>query len=264
MFAMPIPYEPSPVCYEELEWRERDLGELVERLTRRKILRTAGAHLDPDLREGMRRRPAGWKPSLGQHKIAQAHLRKHGVGPGDLFLFWGLFRAFEEKTGWTGERRHVIWGWLQVGEVASVDDTVRPALTRRQWRWAADHPHLCFKRDPTNTLYVATEKLTLAGKQVRDLPGAGAFDFEAPHRRLTWADAPSPMCWSLPEWFLPGTRQPLSYHGNPARWSMRDGRVELQAARRGQEFILDTLEYPEAIAWAADMLQGPGNVSLEA
>ena len=254
MFAMPIPYEPSPVRYEDLRWQGRELGALVERLTKGKVLRRTGAHLDPDLRTEMRPRLPGWKPSLGQHKIAQAHLKKHGVGTGDLFLFWGLFRRFDEQTGWAGERRHVIWGWLRVGEVVSVDETVRPGLARGEWRWLSDHPHLSFKRDPSNTLYVAADKLSLPGEKGRGLPGAGAFGFDAAERQLTRLDADSPLTWSLPSWFLPGCRSPLSYHRNPERWAVEGQRVALQAARRGQEFVLDTHEYPEAVGWTLGLL----------
>jgi len=256
MFAMPIPYEPSPVRYEDLRWGAHELGDLVERLTKGKVRRTAGAHLDPDLRADMRPRLLGWKPCLGQHRIAQAHLKKNGVGPGDLFLFWGLFRQFNEQIGWIGKRRHVVWGWLQVAEVVSVDKTVRPALARGQWRWAADHPHLAFKPDASNTLYVASENLSLPGEQVRGFPGAGAFDFDAAQRQLTAVDADTPLNWSLPFWFLPGRRPALSYHRKPERWTAKGDRVLLRASSRGQEFVLDTLEYPEAIAWARGLLTG--------
>src|SRR5271165_5241514 len=189
MFSMPIPYEPSPVRYENLRWRGRALGDLVETLTKGKVRRAQGAHLDPDLRPEMRPRLPGWKRSLGQHKAAQGHLKKNGVGAGDLFLFWGLFRRFHE-AGWVGQRRHVVWGWLQVGEVVSVDETVRPALERGEWLWAADHPHLALKPDPSNTLYVAADHLVLDGDPVRGLAGAGVFDYASPGRRqLTLAGA---------------------------------------------------------------------------
>ncbi len=242
MIAMPIPYEPSPVTYKELRWRGRELGDVVETITKGKALRSAGAHLDPDMRAEMRPRLPGWKPSLGQHKMAQGHLRKNGVGAGDLFLFWGLFRRFDEQTGWAGERHHVIWGWLQIGDVVSVDATVRPALARGEWRWAADHPHVALQPDPSNTLYVASRKLSLAGNAIRSLASAGTFDFEAPERVLTAADGKSPLNWSLPLWFLPGRRRALSYHQKPERWRVRGDRVLLKAASRGQEFILDAGE----------------------
>jgi len=253
MLAMPIPLEPSPVRYEDLRWRGRELGDLVERLTNRKVLRTAGAHLDPDLRAEMRPRLPGWKPSLGQHKSAQGHLRRSGVGSGDLFLFWGLFRPFDNEAAWAGERRHVVWGWLQVGQVVSVDDVVRPGLARL-WRWATDHPHLAFKRDASNTLYVAADNLSLPGQSVIGRASAGAFDFDAPERQLTTTGAKTPLTWSLPRWFLPRGRAALSYHAKPERWAVSGDRVLLKAAARGQEFILDTHDYPEAIAWAAGLL----------
>ena len=252
---MPIPYEPSPVRYADLRWHERELGDLVEKLTKAKVIRTA-AHLDPDLRPEMRPRLPAWKRSLGQHKMAQGHLKKNGVGVGDLFLFWGLFRHFDEGTGWSGERQHIVWGWLQVGEVVSVDETVRPALESGEWLWAADHPHLALKPDPSNTLYVAADHLVLDGDPVRGLAGAGVFDYYSPVRHLSLAGAGTPLSWSLPSWFLPGRRPALSHHRNPERWSTKGDRVLLRAASRGQEFILDASEYPEAIRWATALLTG--------
>ena len=261
MLAMPIPYEPSPVRFQDLRWREHELGNLVESLTQGKVRRSVGAHLDPDLRAEMRPRLPGWRPSLGQHRSARGHLHKHGVGAGDLFLFWGLFRRFDEQRGWSGRRAHIIWGWLQVGEVASVDETVRVARSRREWRWAGDHPHLAFEPDASNTLYVAAERLSLPGRAERDLPAAGTFDFSAPERQLTAVDARTPSRWSLPLWFLPGPRPPLSFHPRPEQWTVCGDRVLLQAAARGQEFILDTLDYPEAIPWAEELLAGAQDAS---
>jgi len=56
-----------------------------------------GAHLDPDLDAASRRREPGWRPLLGQHGAAQSHLCNESVGPGDLFLFFGLFRRTEQR-----------------------------------------------------------------------------------------------------------------------------------------------------------------------
>ena len=76
-------------------------------------------HLDPDIdRDALRiARPLGWRGALGQASAALSHLRNAGVGPGDVFLFWGLFRECERgPSGWryVGPRRHAIFGWLQV------------------------------------------------------------------------------------------------------------------------------------------------------
>ena len=172
-------------------------------------------------------------------KLARALSARNGVCPGDLFLFWGLFRNFDEEKTWVGERRHVIWGWLQIGDVVPVDEKLRSALGQDTWRWAADHPHAQFETDPTNTLYVAAEELRLPDGLGQGLPGAGAFDFDAPDRHLTAAHAETPLTWSLPLWFLPGQRRALTYHANPIRWRTQGERVLLRAASRGQEFVLD-------------------------
>ncbi len=110
MISLPIPDKRSPVRYRDLTWRGRNLGDVVEALARGKVKRTFGAHLDPDLRRGALRRPAGWRASLGQIGAAQGHLRKQRVVPGDLFLFWGLFRAVDADLRWAGRPEHRILG----------------------------------------------------------------------------------------------------------------------------------------------------------
>ncbi len=253
MFAMPIPYARSPVRYEDLAWRGHQLGDLVESLTKGTISRTAFAHLDPDLRPEMRPRGPGWRPALGQHKSAQSHLRTNGVCAGDLFLFWGLFQRFDERSGWSGKRVHVIWGWLQVEHILAVDH-LRPQLATAEWGWAKDHPHTTFERDPSNTLYVGAKALALPRGLGAGLPGAGVFEFSAPGRQLTAVEAETPTRWSLPRWFHPEGRTALTYHRKPERWRRDGDRVLLESVSRGQEFVLDTREYPEASGWAASLL----------
>ena len=48
---------------------------------------------------------------LGQYGAAQTHLERQGVGVGDLFLFFGLFR----EDG--GEPHHRIFAYMYVSEV---------------------------------------------------------------------------------------------------------------------------------------------------
>jgi hypothetical protein len=242
MLALPIPDKTSPVRYEDLTWRGRNVGELVERLTRGEQKRHHGAHLDPDLSADSRPRSAGWRPVLGQIASAHGHLRNRGVGPGDLFLFWGLFREVDRDLKWVGCPRHVIWGWLQVGVVAGVDETVRPAL----------HPHLAFRPDPNNTLYVAARELSIPGTQAAP---AGVFEQFAPTRQLTAPDALTTSAWRLPGWFMPNGRTALSYHDDPARWEIAKNDVLLQAASRGQEFVLDADQYEGAVEWTAKLLR---------
>ncbi len=227
------PGKRSPIRYGDLKWRGRYLGDVVAKLTRGKQRSDYRAHLDPDLRKDICRRQAGWQPTLGQHRAAQGHLRNQGVGVGDLFLFWALFRAVDDELKWKGRPEHHIWGWFQVGAVAPVDEVVRPG--GKQWRWARKHPHLAFPPDRTNTLYVASKRSTLPGNLRVALPGSGAFDFVDGVRRLTAPESKKPSEWSLPGGFLSKGRPPLSYHPSSDRWSKRGDRVNLLCVAKGQE-----------------------------
>jgi Nucleotide modification associated domain 3 len=55
--------------------------------------------------------------------------------------------------------------------------------------------------------------------------------------------------WQLPRWFAPCGRPALSYHSKAARWTDCATSTRLQSVGRGQEFVLDVDEYPEARAW---------------
>jgi hypothetical protein len=252
MISLPIPDKRSPIRYSDLTWRGRNLGDVVARLTRKRHRRDHFAHLDPDLREGLLPRVPGWRPALGQHGAAQGHLHNQNVGAGDLFVFWGLFRPVDPHLGWAGPPEHRIWGWLQVGRVANVDADVRDGPS--SWEWANRHPHLAFEPDPSNTLYVAAERLRLPGAGRVRLPGAGTFDVARDVHRLTDARAARPSLWSLPHAFLPSGRPALSYHDREQRWSCDGDRVLLQSVARGQEFVLDLDEYPDVVGWVSEIL----------
>jgi hypothetical protein len=255
LLSMPIPDRSSPVRYADLSRSGRNLGDLVERLPGCKQRPHYGAHLDPDLHPDWLPRAEGWHPSLGQRGIAQGHLTKQGVRPGDLFLFWGVFRRVDEALRWCGRPMHVLWGWLQVGDVAPVDRVVR-ADRDGAWCWAARHPHLAFEPDPSNTLYVAGNHLEIPGLEGLNLPAAGAFDVFTEQRVLTAEDAARPSLWSLPAWFLPRGRPPLSYHLQPHRWQDHPSGLQLEVVARGQEFVLNAAHYPEAAGWAAEQIAG--------
>jgi hypothetical protein len=254
MIALPIPDKTSRIRYQDLNWRGRNLGDLVVKLTRGKKKRNYGAHLDPDLREDVLKRSPGWRPALGQLGAAQGHLRKQGIRAGDLFLFWGLFRRVDDELNWQGRLEHRVWGWLQIGEVAPVDDVVRTG--GKHWGWAKKHPHLEFETDATNTLYVAQDKLSLPGLRRKRLPGAGVFEFADEFRRLTAPDAKTTSEWSMPHGFLPKGRAPLTYHPKPERWEDRGDEARLHVVGRGQEFVLDLEQYPELVEWIGDIVAG--------
>jgi hypothetical protein len=71
-------------------------------------------------------------------------------------------------------------------------------------RWTWNHPHLDFEPDPSNTLYVAAQSLTLPGLDQGVTSGAGVFDTFSDERQLTAVGAAKPTLWSLPTAFLPG------------------------------------------------------------
>jgi len=234
MLSLPIPDKGSSIRYSEINWRGRNVGELVERLTKGKQRKDFRAHLDPDLRAEALPRSAGWRPTLGQIGAAQGHLQNQGVAPGDLFLFFGLFRPVDSDLRPAGPPAHVIWAWMRVDQIVAIDSEVRPHPEK--WSWLERHPHLGFERSPRNVLYVAGR-------------GSRVFDCYSSERRLTASDATRPSDWELPLGFLPRVQSPLTFHGDPKRWSPRGDRVRLRAASRGQEFVLDLDRYPEVCEW---------------
>ena len=245
--SLPIPDAGASTRYREISsFNGSSTGRIVEDLTRGRIERGDGAHLDPDLRRDSIARTAGWRPIFGQAAAAQSHLSRHGITQGDLFLFFGCFRCAEKVEGafrFVGDapKLHVIFGWLQVGKIARATDGLVAEIP-----WAEGHPHLdAPDRYKNNTLYLASDRLSSIGLKTK---GAGTFDRIRPELILT---ATNSNCseWQLPRWFAPAERTPLSYHANPARWTDCSTSTRLQSVGRGQEFVLDVEQYPESRAW---------------
>lgn len=254
MMPLPIPDRQSPVRYCDIQWDGINVGEVVSALTRGRIPPTHFAHVDPDLNANSLPRDRSWTPLFGQDGPAQGHLRNHGVGPGDLFLFFGLFRpVVVTASGLAWERgsqsRHLLWGWLQVGSVVAVDQCPPGDLP-----WARYHPHFHRKPSPLNTLYVAADRLELPGS-ASDQPGAAHFPHVHPDLQLTAGAARRPGDWDLPGWMLPRPGRPaLTYHAHPDRWTPDGDRVRLSTVGRGQEFILNADDHPEAVNWATSII----------
>lgn len=245
--SLPIPDKSARVSFWDIGGNRR-IGAIVEDLTRRhnKPLKASDhVHLDPDLRIDSLSRKPGWRPLFGQADSAQRHLDNHGVEPGDIFLFFGWFRRVEE---WNGRFRfkpgapniHMFFGWLQVGAIW------------RLWKdacrvpdWASEHPHVSADYR-TNTIYVAADTGTTYN--------AGTFHSYTDQLVLT-TPGKSRSRWRLPKWFYPPDgRSVLTYHGNRSRWTFAENYADLQSVGRGQEFVLDTDDYPEAIDWAKGLI----------
>jgi hypothetical protein len=259
--SLPIPesrsYDGAP-RYADLRFDEHSLGKLVGDLAHGKVVPDLFAHLDPDLcRERLPRLP-GWRPLLGQAGAAERHLQNSRVQPGDLFLFYGWFRRVELRYGTFcympgALDLHVLFGWLQI------EQRIPVALRECIPTWATYHPH-CRRSHvgltSLDSLYVATEHLSLPGLSI-NLPGAGVFHRFHSALCLTNIDPYiSRRLWRLPAWMYPASEKtPLTYHPNNTIWQRgEDGSTLLKTAGRGQEFVLDCDEYPQAVEWAAQIL----------
>jgi hypothetical protein len=154
--------------------------------------------------------------AFGQTGRAQAHLKKSGVGVGDVFLFFGLFA----RDG--RDRHHRIFGYLEVEEV-------RPLGNRPSERDDPDGP----RRHP----YTIEGSWDANRFKARTAP---------PSLRLTKLRA-RPSVWAVPAWLKEAG---LTFHRDPARW-VGDG--ELRVASRGQEFVTDIGEQTEPLRWLHDV-----------
>ncbi len=85
--------------------------------------------------------------------------------------------------------------------------------------------------------------------------GAGVFDSFSQNLQLTAAASRRPSVWELPKWFYPrDDRLPLSYHGDLKRWEITNGATILNVVSRGQEFVLECEDYPEAAEWLLSLV----------
>ncbi|NNK15048.1 MAG: hypothetical protein HKP52_12490 [Desulfofustis sp.] len=252
--VLPIPDPLSSIRYGDISMAGIKAGKLVEDLTDGRVGGTDTAHLDPDITPESLKRKRGWRPIFGQRGAAQGHLRNQRVGPGDLFLFYGLFKETdkeESKYRWkkSAVARHIIWGWLQVDEIFEVT----PDLAVK-YGWMSYHPHFEHADDRNNVIYLSKQILKAPGSEAR--PGSGVFSHINPALLLSsarWGSGAS--SWELPGWCYPKKGvYPLSYHGKMERWQRSGATTLLRAVPRGQEFVLDTVHYPEAIEWVSSLL----------
>jgi len=178
---------------------------------------------------------------------AQGHLANQGVQPGDLFIFWGLFRTVEHDGRWrfVGNPEHRVWGWLQIAEIIVLGVDGSHALAERPW--LRDHPHTRAGWSAQNVLYVATEELTL-GSRVLPLPGSGAlktgYRLSEPGAKVS--------TWRAPDWLNPRRGgSGMTFHPLH-RWG-EDGTV--QSAAPGQEFVAVPQKDGDAVEWLTALLE---------
>jgi hypothetical protein len=222
---------------------------IVRDLTGGRLTFNQPCHLDPDIDRSTLEaaRPLGWRGALGQASAALSHLRNAGVGRDDVFLFWGLFRTCEYgPLGWryTGPRRHVIFGWLQVDDIIDLGPDGSHALTRHPW--LEQHPHVRSGWKDRNAIVIARDVLTVGDGAI---PGFGVFDRAI---MLTMEGAATPSTWAVPPWLDPtGGGVGMTYNP-PNRWL---GNGHLTVAARGQEFVADAGDRIDAQNWLLSLFR---------
>lgn len=194
-------------------------AELLERATGGRCTGDTLCHEDPMFGDGI--------CAFGQVGPAQSHLASHGVGPGDVFLFFGLFSDEDGRN-----RHHRIFGYLQVAHVIPLGPEPDPGQSPQGL--PRPHPHVMgdWTEAKNNTLYVGE------GQRARHAHDA---------LRLT-GDAKQISVWNVPPWFKAAG---LSYHTNPVRWLEDD---QLRSVGRGQEFVAP-VDTEEARAWVAQIIE---------
>lgn len=243
LVSLPIPDTCGPHRYRDVQWSDTGIAKIVEDLTGRQIRRTSKMHFDPDLRRDSLPRSRGWRPMFGQAGPARTHLRNAGVGPGDLFLFFGWFREVELFRGSyryvrNAPNQHVIFGWLSVDQCWESPFLNRP-------RWATSHPHLINDYLNGSSIFTASADDQIA---------AGVFPYISEELVLTEPGRPRSN-WLLPAWMYPKSgRACLTYHEDIRRWKKSRKGAHLRTVGRGQEFVLNGDDYPEARKWARKLV----------
>ena len=241
LLSMPIP-SGDEACYGDLRVGDQTCADILQQLIPKGQF--SHCHVDPDLRADSRvNMPENWKPAFGQVGAAQGLLSNAGVGPGDLFLFFGWFRRAEKSDGryrfvpkssgnfYDHADLHVIYGYMQIGAVLTDPEEIAG------YPW---HPHAgsAFLERKTNALYLPSEELSFApGRK-----GWGTLDFRQDRvltmegrNRGTWRELP----------FL----MPEHIYGNKKN-SARDG--GLYYAGIWQELVV--CESEELMDWVRQIL----------
>ena len=254
LLSLPIPSAEDSDTMASLNPHGFDLNGLLHDLSRGEHSINTRIHHDPELLN--HRDLQNWRPVLGQTGAAHGHLAKQGVGCGDVFLFFGWFRKVERVGGrWryvrTAPHLHVLFGWLEVHEVLPV------VLERERCLAAypaiAKHPHVASPQHYShrnNHLYIGAEHSRFAPGE----HGGGYFSRFTSELQLTAPNGTRTL-WRVPQWMVPKQgRRALTYHDDPARWTMGPEHAFMQSVGKGQEFVLHCNDYPEAHSWLSSLI----------
>ncbi|SKA74036.1 hypothetical protein SAMN05428976_101336 [Clostridium sp. USBA 49] len=209
-------------------------------------------HLDPDLNYNvLKKRNNGWRGIFGECSSSQSHLYNQNIEEGDLFLFFGWFKdvkkinnryTFVNKTD-----KHIIWGYLQVGEIQNISEKIRYE------EWKLIHPHYYYRKRSNNTAYIAREKLSFNSS----MPGFGCLRYDD-SLVLTCEGQDKKSLWKLPYFFHPKFNTKMTFHenlvdksGKPI-WQLKDDCCLLKTVGPGQEFVISGNK--EVEKWAENII----------
>ncbi|MFZ1743371.1 MAG: hypothetical protein WAT93_10975 [Pontixanthobacter sp.] len=193
------------------------LGDLVSHASRAKYGAPDFCHHDPMFT------PDG-QCLFGQCSAAQTHLANQGVGIGDIFLFFGLFR--EEASR---ESHHRFFAYQRIQDMIDLRDC---SDSKRAELVKVGHPHALGMHAKNDVIYVGEGQIARCASKAL---------------RLTAVGGP-PSLWQRPDWLKRGG---LSYHDRADRW-LPGGR--LKSVARGQEFVAHIGRRSAPRAWLAAIL----------
>ncbi len=233
LFSIPIPSSTSHCDYSRLTFKYRDepIQNILNQVTKNKIHNGSrhecnyaqavqGCHHDPMFIKEKNRF------SLGQTSGAKSHLRKQGIKPDDIFLFYGWFKRISLIDGnWRyvkSERDlHLIWSWMTVDEVIKLDNSDQRNSALNKFPELSVHPHMA--KDCSwkpNTIYLSKEHCLPQFSNIRCLTDTKNYG-----GRSTWR---LPMCLNQPQAFT-----------HLKSFSPDNTDVIIRYCGYGQEFVLD-------------------------
>lgn len=238
MISLPIPQNNDSIRFDELSYKDKSYLDLIKELKPNwKYPENQAAHLDPDIRkEAYNNRSKDWRPIFGQSAAAQGHLKKEGVGIGDIFLFFGSFADTEYINGKYSYKnnydypfgRHVIFGYLQIGEIyelnTEADYDALPSFSKYHSHANRNFIENDGKVRSNNCIYIASEKLSFNS----NLPGGGTLNYV--EKRVLTKKGRNKSMWDLPG-FLKELK--ITYHKKES--FIND---YFQSAAKGQEFVI--------------------------
>ena len=255
-FSLPIPYDEgmpfADVSYKCNNGKSMNLMDLLNELggfktkdeTRlRKVEKNDCCHYDPDISDNVtiEKRDKTWQRGFGQKGSAQKLLEaeNYEVEKGDIFIFFGTFKDVSEKNGTYkfkrgSKNRHVIFGWLQVGEILEINPDTNNKNDKNKYLSLKNHPHYNWDTHVNNVIYLPTENLSLNS----EIKGYGTFEKYDYKLSLTKGNK-NKSIWELPKCFHKDNGVKLSRHENEPWEKVEKDFFNLQTVPRGQEFVLN-------------------------